>query len=365
MAAEDMFAPLTFTRGPAWKNRLALAPLTNQQSHADGVLSDEEFHWLTMRADGGFAMVMTAAAHVQAAGQGFPGQLGCWDDKHIEGLTRLADAIRAKGAVSSLQLHHAGIRADKTAVAEPVGPSDHAETGSRALSREEVDQVRDDFIAAAKRAETAGFDGVEIHGAHGYILAQFMSVDTNQRTDDHGGSVENRTRLTREIVDGIRAACGDNFQVGIRLSPERFGLSLPENVDFVRDLMAGGKLDYVDISFWDYKKLPDDETLRGKSLLEHFVDLPRHGTRLGGAGKIRDGADIRDVLEAGLDYAMIGRAAILHHDLPKRVKADADYKSPQTPVSGAHMEAEGISPVFVTYLRDTFRMVEPLESAES
>lgn len=363
MAVADMFSPLTLTRGPDWKNRFALAPLTNKQSHADGVLSDEEFRWLTMRAEGGFGMVMTAAAHVQACGQGFPGQLGVFDDKHIAGLTRLADAIRAKGAVSSLQLHHAGIRADKTAVAEPVGPSDHEETGSRALTPEEIDRVREDFIAAAKRAEAAGFDGAEIHGAHGYILAQFMSPDTNQRTDEHGGSVENRTRLTRQIIDGIRAACGPDFQLGIRLSPERFGLSLPENVDFVRALMADGKLDYVDLSFWDYKKLPDDEALRGKTLLEHFVDLPRHGTRLGGAGKIRNGEDIREVLEGGLDFAMIGRAAILHHDLPRRVEANPDYVSPPTPVPAAHMEAEGVSPVFVTYLRDNFRMVEPLEPA--
>ena len=360
MAANDMFASLSFQHGPAWKSRLALAPLTNQQSHADGTLSEEEFRWLTMRAEGGFAMVMTAAAHVQACGQGFPGQLGVWDDRHIEGLTRLADAIRAAGSVSSLQLHHAGIRADKTAVKERVGPSDHAETGSRALSLEEVAQVRDDFIAAAKRAEAAGFDGAEIHGAHGYILAQFMSPDTNQRGDEHGGSVENRTRLTREIIDGIRAACGPDFQLGIRLSPERFGLSLPENVDFVRALMAEGKLDYIDLSLWDYKKLPDDENLRGKSLLEHFTDIPRHGTRLGGAGKIRDGEDIRNALEAGLDFALIGRAGILHHDLPRRVEADAGYMAPQTPVSVAHMEAEGVSPVLVTYLRDTFRMVEPL-----
>ena len=359
MAALDMFAKLTLTRGPAWKNRLTLAPLTNKQSHDDGTLSDEEIRWLTMRAEGGFAMVMTAAAHVQACGQGFPGQLGVWDDKHLDGLTRLADAIRAGGAVSSLQLHHAGIRADKAAVKEPVGPSDHEETGARALSLEEVAKVRDDFITAAKRAEKAGFDGAEIHGAHGYILAQFMSEETNQRTDEHGGSVENRTRLTREIIDGIREACGPDFQLGIRLSPERFGLSLPENVDFVRELMADGKLDYIDISFWDYKKLPDDETLQDKNLLEHFVGLPRHGTRLGGAGKMRNGEDIREVLEGGLDFAMIGRAAILHHDLPRRVEADRDYMSPRTPVPAAHMEAEGISPVFVDYLRDNFRMVEP------
>ena len=106
----DLLAPLSFPRGPALKNRFMLAPLTNTQSHEDGVLSDEEFHWLTMRAEGGFGLTMTCAAHVQEQGRGFPGQLGVFDDKHIDGLARLADAIKAQGSVSSVQLHHAGQR---------------------------------------------------------------------------------------------------------------------------------------------------------------------------------------------------------------------------------------------------------------
>ena len=90
----DLFAPMTLAHGPAMKNRFMLAPLTNQQSHADGRLSDEEFHWLTMRAKGGFGLTMTCAAHVQAVGQGFAGQLGVFGDQHLEGLTRLASAIK-------------------------------------------------------------------------------------------------------------------------------------------------------------------------------------------------------------------------------------------------------------------------------
>src|SRR5262249_53699004 len=104
----SLFEPLTLKRGPAWRNRFMLAPLTNTQSHADGVLSEDEFRWLTMRARGGFGLTMTCASHVQRQGQGFPGQLGVWDDRHLDGLTRLAAAIKAQGSHSVVQLHHAG-----------------------------------------------------------------------------------------------------------------------------------------------------------------------------------------------------------------------------------------------------------------
>jgi hypothetical protein len=131
-----------------------LAPLTNTQSHADGRLSEDEFRWLTMRAQGGFGLTMTCAAHVQRQGQGFPGQLGVWDDMHIDGLSRLATAIKAQGSHSIVQLHHAGMRSPKDLIGEaPLCPSDNAETGARGLSLDEVRRLRDDFIAAARRAE--------------------------------------------------------------------------------------------------------------------------------------------------------------------------------------------------------------------
>src|SRR5262249_55298249 len=173
-----------------------LAPLTNTQSHADGRLSDDEFRWLTMRAEGGFGLTMTCASHVQRVGQGFPGQLGCWDDMHIEGLTRLAAAIKAQGSHAVVQLHHAGMRSPAALIGQqPLCPSDDAQTGARALTLPEVHRLRDDFIAAARRAEKAGFHGVELHGAHGYVLCEFLSPEINRREDEYGGSLENRSRI--------------------------------------------------------------------------------------------------------------------------------------------------------------------------
>mgnify|MGYP000019237360 CR=1 FL=1 len=154
--ANAVFAELPLANGPAWKNRFMLAPLTNTQSHPDGVLSDAEFNWLTLRAKGGFGLTMTCAAHVQAVGQGFPGQLGAFDDKHLPGLTCLASALRANGSVSSLQIHHAGNRSPKELVGTPVCPSDDPKTGARGLTLAEVHDLRDaiDALIAGREVKT-------------------------------------------------------------------------------------------------------------------------------------------------------------------------------------------------------------------
>jgi 2,4-dienoyl-CoA reductase-like NADH-dependent reductase (Old Yellow Enzyme family) len=362
----DLFEPLTLQRGPAWKNRFTLAPLTNSQSHADGKLSDDEFNWLTYRADGGFALVMTCAAHVQGIGQGFPGQLGVFSDDHLSGLTRLADAIRAKGAVSSVQLHHAGIRSPEALTGEkPVGPSDNAETGARALDEAEVERLREDFIAAAVRAERAGFDGVELHGAHGYILCAFLSPELNQRTDRYGGSPENRARLIFEIIAGVRARTRPDFQLGLRLSPERFGLRFAEQKDLAAQMLVSGDLDYLDMSLWDVFKAPAEAEFASKPLIDWFAELPRGTTRLGAAGKLLSAADCRRVLEHGLDFPILGRAAILHHDFPRRVAADADFHAAPLPVTRAYLRDQRLGPTFVDYMASWkgFVVEEPAEEA--
>jgi 2,4-dienoyl-CoA reductase-like NADH-dependent reductase (Old Yellow Enzyme family) len=351
MSVEKLFEPLSFARGAPMKNRFMLAPLTNQQSHADGRLSDEEFHWLTMRAQGGFGLTMTAAAHVQAAGQGFPGQVGIFSDDHLEGLTRLATALRAAGSLSAVQLHHAGNRSPKDLVGTPLCPSDHAETGARGLTLPEVEQLRDDFIAAAKRAEKAGFDGIEVHGAHGYILAEFLSAEISRRDDCYGGTVENRSRIIFEIIDGIRATCRPDFQIGLRLSPERFGLKLAEIRDVAAEALHQEKIDYLDMSLWDVAKEPVEEEHQGRTLMSYFTDLPRGNVRLGVAGKIMSAKAAVEVLEAGCDFALIGRAAILRHDFPERIRRDAAYVSPSLPVTAQHLRDEGLSTSFVDYMK--------------
>ena len=345
----DLFSPLTLAHGPALKNRFMLAPLTNLQSHPDGVLSDDEFKWLTLRAKGGFGLTMTCAAHVQAVGQGFPGQLGVFGAQHLAGLTRLAAEIKRHGSVAALQMHHAGNRSPKDLVGTPVSASDDPETGARGLSLGEVEQLVEDFVAAAVRAEQAGFDGVEIHGAHGYVLAQFLSPEINKRADRYGGSIENRARIIHEIIDGVRARTRPDFQVGLRLSPERFGLKLAEIVETTRTILADGKIDYLDMSLWDVFKEPVEDEFKGRSLMSYFTDLDRGQVRLGVAGKVTSPAIAAQMLENGADYVLIGRAAILHHDFVERAR-DAAFTPVALPVTAEYLANEGLGPAFVKYM---------------
>ena len=341
-----------FSCGLTMKNRFMLAPMTNCQSHDDGALSDDEFRWLSMRSAGGFGLTMTCAAHVQAVGRGFPGQLGIYSDALLPGHRRLAAAIRANGSLAVIQLHHAGLRAPAELVGgTPVAPSPDSEKGARGLDLGEVEALRDAFIAAAVRAQNAGYDGVQIHGAHGYVIAQFISDRYNRRTDAYGGPLENRARLLFEILEGVRAACGPSFLVSVRLSPERFGMHLNEVLALARDLVATGHLDFLDMSLWDCFKAPEEAEHADRSLLDHVLELDRGPVKLTVAGKIRTGADVQRILSAGVDFVSIGRAGILHHDFPRQVLADPAFEPIPLPAPIAHLEREGLGPAFIDYMR--------------
>jgi 2,4-dienoyl-CoA reductase-like NADH-dependent reductase (Old Yellow Enzyme family) len=301
---------------------------------------------------------MTCAAHVQAVGQGFAGQLGVFGDQHLPGLTRLAGDLNATGTVSYMQLHHAGNRSPAALIGtQPVCPSDDPETGARALTTAEVEQVVADFVAAAQRAEQAGFHGVELHGAHGYLICQFLSAELNRRTDQYGGSLTNRSRMLFEIVDGVRAVCGPDFALAVRLSPERFGMVLDEIRTVFEQLGGDGRVDLIDMSLWDCFKEPVDEAHQGRSLAEIVASWDRGAARLGVAGKIHDPADAQRVLDLGIDVAVLGRVAILHHDYPQRVQTDPGFVPRRAPVPRDVLLSEGVSPSFVDYLAGTFRFV--------
>lgn len=347
----DLFSPLSFSHGPQMKNRFMVAPLTNCQSHDDGILSEDEFTWLVRRAKGGFGMTMTCAAHVQKTGRGFAGQLGVFSDGHLPGLTRLASAIKEEGNIAILQLHHGGMRAteDLNGV-QPVSASDVEKYGARGLSTAETEQLIEDFITAAKRAEKAGFDGVEVHGAHGYLLAQYISPTLNQRDDRFGGNLENRTRIIFDIIDGIRDRCRADFNVSVRLSPERFDMKLAEVIQVAKWLLDSKKIDFLDMSLWDVKKEPVEEEFQGRSLMSYFTELDRGDTRLGVAGKIMDGDTAQYCLDNGADFVMIGRAAILHPDFPKDVEANSAFVSNSLPVTQAYLKEQSLGQSFIDYL---------------
>lgn len=343
---------IIFNNGSKMNNRFMLAPLTNKQSHENGQLSDDEFKWLTMRAQGGFGLVMTCASHVQEIGKGFEGQLGIFSDTLNAGHLKLTEKIKEFGSLAVIQLHHAGMRSPKEVIhTQPVCASNNEETGARGLTLEEVHELRDDFIAAAIRAQKCGYNGVEVHGAHGYVLTQFLSADINKRTDDYGGSLENRSRLLFEIVDGIREKCGKDFLVGVRLSPERFGMDLKEVKQLCQRLVDGAKIDFLDISLWDCFKMPHEEKYQEMTLLDHFKTIDYKNVKWTVAGKISNAKDVQKILDAGVDFITIGTSAILHHNFPKLVIDNAQFSPIGLPVSVTHLRNEGLGEKFISYLK--------------
>ncbi len=343
---------LTFDHGRSMKNRFMLAPLTNQQSHPDGTLSDDEFHWLSLRAQGGFALTMTCAAHVQSTGQGFAGQLGCFSDAHQAGLSRLASNIHGYDSLAIVQLHHAGRRSPSELTGtSPVAPSADESTGARALSTGEVEEVINAFAAAALRCQSAGFDGVEVHGAHDYLLCEFLNAELNQRQDRFGGDANGRARIFFEIVAEIRRRCGNDFHVAVRLSPERFGMRTSDVMELFELLCARGDVDMIDLSLWDCFKDASDEQFEGGPLLELFTNLKRHRTRLAVAGKIYGASDAQRVLERGVDVVAIGRGAVTNHDFARRALAYPQFTMRELPVSREVLRSEGLGDALIEYMR--------------
>ena len=345
----QLASPLGLARGPAMANRVVLAPLTNKQSHADGTLSKVEHDWLVRRAQGGFALTMTCATYVSPAGKAWHGQIGLCSDAQIPGLANLARGIREAGSISAVQLHHGGRRASESGQ-ELVSAWDDPETGARAMTTAEVEQVVEDFAIAALRADRAGFDGVELHGAHGYLIGQFLDAEHNHRQDGYGGSLANRSRLLFAIIDQVRARCRPDFQIGLRLSPERYGIPLDEALATAERAMTEGQIDYLDMSLWDCFKQPDELGRGPARLIDLFARLPRGNCRLGVAGKISDAASAQACLDAGADFAVVGRGAILHHDFARRAIADPGFAMMERPVSRAHLRAEGLGEAFIDYL---------------
>lgn len=344
--------PITFPCGIQMRKPFMLAPLTNLQSHDDGSLSDEEFHWLTMRAKGGFGITMTCASYVQKDGKGFPGQLGIYSDHLKEGHQRLTAAIKKEGSLAVLQLFHAGLRSPKELInQQPVTASDQEKYDARSMTTKEVENLIKSFVDASVRAQKWGYDGVEIHGAHGYIIAQFLSAELNQREDQYGGSLDNRARLLFEVVDGIRSACGNGFLLGVRLSPERFGMVLPEIKTVIRKLVEDGKIDFLDLSLWDWRKMPENDDSGNKTLLQHLLEIDYQSVKMTVAGKINSTADVRELLHLGVDFVTLGKAAILHHDFPILAAQNPDFQTIDLPVSVDYLKKQGLSAPFIEYMR--------------
>ncbi|MCO5968206.1 NADH:flavin oxidoreductase/NADH oxidase [Actinoallomurus soli] len=273
-----LFEPLTL-RELTFPNRAWMSPMCQYSAPDEGpdtgVAGDWHLAHLGTRAVGGAGLVITEATAVNPEGRISPADLGLWNDRQRDGLARIVAFLRAHGSVPGIQLAHAGRKAstertwrgggpiapDEPYGWRPVAPSPlpfRADGPVPAeLTREQIGRVVEDFAAAARRALDAGFQVAEIHGAHGYLIHQFASPHTNHRTDEYGGSFENRIRLALEVVDAVRAVWPDELPLFYRVSatdwltenPEddREGWTAPDSVRLAKELLAHG-IDLIDVS---------------------------------------------------------------------------------------------------------------------
>jgi 2,4-dienoyl-CoA reductase-like NADH-dependent reductase (Old Yellow Enzyme family)/thioredoxin reductase len=224
MKLEHLFSPVTIN-GMTLKNRAVMPAMGTGYGNADGTVGERLIAYLARRAKGGTGLIITEICAVDPRGKGFPNEIGAWSDAFIPGLTGLTEAIHREGGKIALQLHHAGRETfEQAAGGIPEAPSaiPSAVLGQpcEAMGRERIDAVIDAFVRAAARAKKAGFDAVEIHGAHGYLLNQFLSPFSNVRTDEYGGSEENRSRFVLEILTAVRKTVGPAFPIIIRVSTD-------------------------------------------------------------------------------------------------------------------------------------------------
>ncbi|MFC5470482.1 NADH-dependent flavin oxidoreductase [Cohnella suwonensis] len=327
---EPLFEDLTLRSGVRLKNRLAMAPMTTMSANPDDSVSDAEIRYYSRRS-GGVGMVITACAYVSSNGKGFPGEISVHDDTYIPGLKRLAAAIKEKGAKAVLQIFHGGRMSPAEFVpdgdvvsASEVPPAQGVGLGTmkspRPLANEEIEGVIREFGEATRRAVEAGFDGVEIHGANGYLLQQFFSPYTNRREDRWGGSVENRLRFPLAIVDEVKrtvqAHAGAPFLVGYRFSPEEPetpGITMAETFVLI-DALADKGLDYLHVSLNDFWAAPRRGTEDTRSRMEIIQDRVVAKVPVMGVGAIRTPDEAAKALRTGVSLIAIGRELVVDPD---------------------------------------------------
>lgn len=203
------------------KNRIVMPPMCMYSAAADGKATDFHLMHYASRAIGGTGLIIVEATGVSPIGRISDNDLGIWDDDQISGLKKVVDACHAQGAKIAIQISHAG-RKSQSACGQPLAPSALAFSNEyqqpAELTKIQLADIADSFRKAAFRADKAGFDGIEIHAAHGYLLHEFLSPLTNKRTDEYGGCLENRVRMLREVLENIHSVWPEKKPIWLRVS---------------------------------------------------------------------------------------------------------------------------------------------------
>jgi 2,4-dienoyl-CoA reductase-like NADH-dependent reductase (Old Yellow Enzyme family) len=342
-------------RGFTAKNRTLLAAMTNKQSNNDGTLSAEEIKWLVRRGQGGFGITTTAAANVTKQGQGWEGEMGVWSDNHIPGLTELAEKLNETGTISLVQLFHGGMRAPQRITGvRPISASENTESGmngvyTKAMTELEIKSMIQSFIDAAIRCKKAGFHGIELHGAHSYLICQFLGQETNRRTDKWGGDITGRSRFLSEIIRSVRSAVGEDFLIAVRISPiiEKAGIYLHDSLELAK-IICELEIDMLHISCWDVFQPVDDSN--DNSLTKRFRKVIPEGMPLISTGAVWDGKDAQWLSDEGADIVGVARVGIAHPDWPTFL-GDSNYQPQMPPFTVEHLANVDLSPVFIEYMK--------------
>ena len=304
-----LFQPLSI-RGVEFRNRIAMSPMCMHSADDDAKVT--QFHHIHYgaRALGGAGLIFLESAAVSKNGLIGPGDLGIWSDDHTPGLAGLVQTVQGFGAKVGCQLGHAGRKHDidpSAAVAPSAIPFTENSPVPRAMEIDDIKEVVDAFQAAAQRAKQAGFDVIEIHSAHGYLLSEFLSPLANQRTDEYGGSHENRYRIVREVIDAVREVWSGPLFVRVSTTDYVEGGNTPEDflifgrwmkeqgVDLI-DCSSGG-LAMVKVDSYPGYQVPAAELLRREV-----------GIMTGAVGLIETGRHAEEILRDGrADMVLVGR----------------------------------------------------------
>ncbi len=325
MSKSLLYSPFQL-KGLTLPNRIVVSPMCQYRSK-DGMANDWHLVHLGSRAVGGAGLIFTEAAAVSPEGRISPDDLGIWKDEHIEPLKRVTTFIREQGAKSGIQLAHAGRKAStappwegryqvdatdrgwQTVAPSPI-PFNEDDSVPAALTIDEIHQVVKSFAEAAKRSLEAGFDTIEIHGAHGYLINQFISPLTNKRTDEYGGSFENRVRLLMEVTQAIHTVIPDEMPLFVRISADEWaegGHTINDSVEVAKLLKAHGA-DLIDCSSGAVVR--EQKIVIEKNYQVPFAAQIKREANIptGAVGLITDAEQAEEILQAGkADLIFLGR----------------------------------------------------------
>jgi 2,4-dienoyl-CoA reductase-like NADH-dependent reductase (Old Yellow Enzyme family) len=327
--------------GMRLRNRVALPPVTTNYGSPDGIVTDEIIQFYNERS-GDVGLAIVEATTVRADGRLVAGSLGLWEDGQVAGMTRLADTIKKRGAAAVVQINHAGARGfpsgGELQGASPSGVLFRPDVAPFTMMPEQIDQVVADFTDAAARAAQAGFDGVEIHGAHFYLISQFLSPFTNQRNDRYGGTAAKRATLAVEVVRSVRERLGKDYPIIFRLNAiEKIeGGQTLEDTLTVSPLLAEAGVDVLDVSLVAQSSWKEVDGQRFPICSSAFPKEEPAGTNVPNVAKIKEATGLpviavgklgegtvaeESVRNSLIDVVAIGRQMIVDPDAAGKILA--------------------------------------------